>query len=118
VQHKLWGSSYVAAVSDWAAEVIRRMLAESHVTFDGELFKYSGLSSTAKRVGKLPIYIGGMSGPLTFRLAGEIGDGILLSYGYSREYFKYVLDEVEKGAKKFEEFKRVTKSIPLGPSVA
>jgi 5,10-methylenetetrahydromethanopterin reductase len=100
VQHKLWGSSYVAAVSDWAegtkpvkrlreaVEVIRRMLAESHVTFDGEFFKCPGLSSTAKKVGKLPIYIGRMSGPLTFRLAGEVGDGIMLSYGYSREYFR------------------------------
>ena len=41
-----------------------------------------------------------MRGPLTFRLAGEIGDGVMLAYGYSREYFKDVIGEVEKGAKK------------------
>jgi len=82
-----------------AVEVIRKMLTEPLVTYNGEFFKYNRLSSAAKKVGKLPIYIGGMRGPLTFRLAGEIGDGVMLCYGYSREYFKYVIEEVEKGAK-------------------
>ena len=82
-----------------AVKVIRKMLTEPRVTYDGEFFKYTGLSSAAKKVGKLPIYIGAMKGPLTFRLAGEIGDGIMLAYGYSREYFKDVIEEVEKGAR-------------------
>jgi len=82
-----------------AVEVIRKMLTEQQITYDGEFFKYSGLSSAAKKLGKLPIYIGGMRGPLTFRLAGEIGDGVMLCYGHSHQYLKYVIEEVEKGAK-------------------
>jgi len=95
---RLEGSKPVKRLRE-AVEVIRKMLTEPRVTYNGEFFKYSGLSSAAKKMGKIPIYIGGMKGPLTFRLAGEIGDGIMLCYGHSREYFKYVLEEVEKGAK-------------------
>lgn len=83
-----------------AVEVIRKMLTEPRVTYDGEFFRYNGLSSGVKKVGELPIYIGGMRGPLTFRLAGEIGDGVMLAYAYSSEYLKYVIEELERGAKK------------------
>lgn len=95
---QLQGSKPIKRLRE-AVEVIRKMLTEPVVTYDGEFFKYSRLSSAAKKVGKLPIYIGGMREPLTFRLAGEIGDGVMLCYGHSHEYFKYVLEEVEKGAK-------------------
>lgn len=95
---KLQGSKPLQRLRE-AVEVIRKMLAESQVTYEGEFFKYTGLSSAAKKVGELPIYVGAMRGPLTFRLAGEIGDGIMLAYGCSREYFEEVMEEVEKGAK-------------------
>lgn len=83
-----------------AVEIVRKTLTESQVTYEGEFFRYKGLSLGAKKVGEVPIYIGGMSEPLIFRLAGEIGDGVMLAYGYSDQYFRYVIEEIEKGAKR------------------
>jgi 5,10-methylenetetrahydromethanopterin reductase len=69
-----------------AHEIMRTFLAEGHVDFQGEFYRYSGLFTAARPVQQpLPIKIGAMTGPGSFRLAGEIADGIHVACAYSSE---------------------------------
>ncbi len=83
-----------------AVEIINTLLNGEILNYEGKFFKYTGLFSASKKVGKVPIYIGGMGGPKSFELAGEIGDGGMFALGYSYEYWKEVVDRMKEGAKK------------------
>ena len=59
--------------------VVRTLLDDGAITFDGDFFKYSGLFTFAKPVQEqIPIKMGGMKGPKSFQTAGELTDGCLL----------------------------------------
>jgi len=83
-----------------AFQVIRALLNEGKVTFEGKHFKYTGLFTAARPYGKVPLYMGGMGGPLSFRVAGEIADGLMPALGYSAEFWKDVYENFKKGASK------------------
>jgi 5,10-methylenetetrahydromethanopterin reductase len=58
-----------------AHKVIRTLLDEGAITFDGEFFKYTGLFTFARPVQKrLPLLLGAMRGPRSFQAAGEISE--------------------------------------------
>jgi len=72
-----WQGSRPLARLREAHEVMRRFLADGRIDFEGEFYRYSGLFTAARPVQRpLPLKIGAMKGPGSFRLAGEIADGV------------------------------------------
>ena len=84
-----------------AIHVMRTFLDEGAITFEGDFFKYNGLYTFARPVQeRLPIKMGGMKGPRSFRTAGELADGLHHALSYSREAYDYVTDNMRQGAEK------------------
>ena len=95
-----------------AHHVMRTFLDEGAITFQGDFYRYSGLFTFARPVQeRLPLLIGGMRGPKSFQLAGEIADGTHTALNYSREAFEYVVENVKVGA---ERAGRDWRSLDLG----
>jgi 5,10-methylenetetrahydromethanopterin reductase len=80
--------------------VIRLLLAQGKVDFSGQFLKYSNITTTATTRNKVPLYLGGLGGPKSFQLAGEIGDGVTSAFGCSRKYHEYVLENAHLGKMK------------------
>lgn len=88
--------------------VMRTFLDEGAITFDGEFFNYHGLFTFARPVQEsLPLKLGGMGGPKSFEMAGEIADGLHHALGYSKENYEYIAKHMrigaEKAGKRFED---------------
>jgi 5,10-methylenetetrahydromethanopterin reductase len=82
-----------------ALHVMRTFLDEGKIDFEGDFFKYSGLFTAARPVQeRIPILMGGMKGPRSFRTAGELTDGLHQALGYSREAYDYQVDNMRRGA--------------------
>jgi 5,10-methylenetetrahydromethanopterin reductase len=82
-----------------AHHVMRTFLDEGAINFEGEFYRYSGLFTFARPVQEhLPLLIGGMRGPKSFQVAGEISDGTHTALNYSREAFEYVVENFKIGA--------------------
>ncbi len=96
---KWQGTRPLARVKE-AFHVIRTLLNEGKITYDGQFFKYIGLFTAARPVGKIPLYLGAMGGPRSFELAGEISDGMMSALGYSREFWRDAVSNMRKGAQK------------------
>jgi 5,10-methylenetetrahydromethanopterin reductase len=68
-------------------------------SFQGKVFRLQGVKLEFKPLRrKIPFYLGSM-GPKMLELAGEIGDGVILSVLASVEYFRFVKEHVALGAK-------------------
>jgi 5,10-methylenetetrahydromethanopterin reductase len=84
-----------------AHHVLRTMLDEGKIDFDGEFYRYTGLFTSARPVQeRVPLKIGAMRGPKSFELAGEISDGMHQALAYSREAMQYATDHVRIGAER------------------
>ncbi len=84
-----------------ALHVMRTFLDEGKIDFQGDFFQYTGLFTAARPVQeRLPLLMGGMKGPRSFRAAGEIADGLHHALSYSREAYDYVVENVREGASK------------------
>lgn len=82
-----------------AHAAMRALLDTGTVDLDGEFFRYDGVFTTARAVAPhVPLLLGAMGGPLTFRVAGEIADGVYTACSFSREALEYVVDNVRLGA--------------------
>jgi len=82
-----------------AHEVMTRFLADGRIDFQGDFYSYSGLFTAARpRQSPLPIKLGGMRGPRSFELAGEIADGLHTAAAYSREALAFTADAFRRGA--------------------
>jgi 5,10-methylenetetrahydromethanopterin reductase len=82
-----------------AHQVMRTMLDEGKIDFEGEFYRYTGLFTSARPVqGHVPLKIGAMRGPRSFELAGEISDGMHQALAYSREAMQFASDHVRIGA--------------------
>lgn len=82
-----------------AHEVMTRFLADGRIDFQGAFYSYSGLFTAARpRQAALPIKLGGMRGPRSFELAGEIADGLHTALAYSREALDFTADAFRQGA--------------------
>jgi 5,10-methylenetetrahydromethanopterin reductase len=81
--------------------VVRALLANETVTFDGEFVHLDGVEldyvHQERRPKQVPIVIGA-TGMKMMELAGEIGDGALLNYLVSPAYNHQALDALAKGA--------------------
>jgi len=76
-------------------EIVRRMVSEKSVTFEGEVFKTSDAKFFFKPKMKIPIYVGAQ-GPKMLELAGNIGDGVLINAGHPKDV-NYAVSLVKKG---------------------
>jgi 5,10-methylenetetrahydromethanopterin reductase len=96
--HIDWRSMKPLARVAEAIEVMRTFLRDGAINFDGEFFKYTGLFSFARPVQEsIPLKMGGMGGPRSFELAGEIADGLHHALGYSRENYEFVAEHTKRG---------------------
>jgi 5,10-methylenetetrahydromethanopterin reductase len=66
------------------AQALRRLWSGEAVHLDGELVKLAGARLAFKPSAPIPIYIAAI-GPHMLRLAGRIGDGVVLSAGLSTD---------------------------------
>ncbi len=84
-----------------AHAAMRALLDTGTVDMNGEFSSYAGVFTTARPVApRVPLLIGAMGGPLTFRLAGEVADGVYAACSFSTEALRYVIDNVRVGAER------------------
>ena len=95
-----------------AHQVMRTMLDEGKIDFQGKFYRYTGLFTSARPVQeRVPLKIGAMRGPKSFELAGEISDGMHQALAYSKEAMQFASDHVRIGA---ERAGRDPSSLDLG----
>ena len=84
-------------------EATRALLADEHVTYDGEFVQLDGVEldyvHQPRRPKDVPIYIGA-TGQKMMELTGEIADGVVLNYLVSPEYNERALERLAVGAAK------------------
>jgi 5,10-methylenetetrahydromethanopterin reductase len=84
-----------------AHHVVRTLLDDGAITFDGEFFKYNGLFTFARPVQEhVPVLIGAMRGPKSFQAAGELSDGCHHALSYTREAYEFMVDNMRIGAER------------------
>ncbi len=85
-----------------AVEIMKKLLAGETVKYDGKWFKVAGARLNFKVEGKIPIYLGAQA-PKMLRLAGSIGDGVLINASHPVD-FKEAMVHIKEGlAKRGEE---------------
>jgi 5,10-methylenetetrahydromethanopterin reductase len=81
--------------------VIRTLLDEGAITFDGEFFTYKGLFTFARPVQeRVPVKIGAMRGPKSFQAAGEFSDGCHHALSYTKGAYEYMYENMKIGAER------------------
>jgi 5,10-methylenetetrahydromethanopterin reductase len=81
--------------------VVRTLLDDGAITFDGEFFKYDGLFTFARPVqDRVPVKMGAMRGPRSFEAAAEFSDGCHQALSYSREAYDYAAEHFRIGAER------------------
>ncbi|MDG4860112.1 LLM class flavin-dependent oxidoreductase [Streptomyces sp. T-3] len=82
-----------------ALHVVRTLLDEGTITYNGEFFTYNGLFTFARPVQEhLPLKLGAMRGPKSFEAAGELSDGCHHALSYTKEAYDYAVEHIRKGA--------------------
>ena len=83
-----------------AHHVLRTFLDDGEIDFEGDFYRYRGLFTAARPVQKhMPVKLGGMGGPKSFELAGEISDGLHTACAYSPEALRYAVEHAHAGAR-------------------
>lgn len=83
-----------------AIGVMRDYLDDGAVDRQGEFFHHSDVGTIARPVQEhVPLFVGGLGGPRSFELAGEVADGIECGSS-SRENSEYVVEHVRRGAER------------------
>ncbi|MGH7773370.1 MAG: LLM class flavin-dependent oxidoreductase [Candidatus Binatia bacterium] len=80
-------------------QVLRSLLSGETVNFHGEIFNINGATMGFKPGSPISIYMTAVK-PKMLRLAGEIGDGVLLSAGCAPKYIAQCAEEIKKGAER------------------
>ena len=82
-----------------AHRVIRTLLDDGSIDFQGDFFQYAGVTTAARPVQEhVPLKVGAMGGPRSMELAGEIADGIHTACAYSPEALHYAVRHFTVGA--------------------
>jgi 5,10-methylenetetrahydromethanopterin reductase len=79
--------------------LLRRFLTGETVHFKGEVFQVNGAKLGFAPSAPLEMYLTAVR-PRMLRLAGEIGDGVLLSAGCAPAYIAQCVAEIKKGAER------------------
>jgi 5,10-methylenetetrahydromethanopterin reductase len=77
--------------------LLRAFLSGETVNFHGDIFHVNGAQLGFKALSPIRIYMTAVR-PKMLRLAGEIGDGVLLSAGCAPKYISQCVAEIRKGA--------------------
>lgn len=81
-----------------AAIIIKKLIAERHVRFEGEVFKTGDVHLEFDTYRPdMPVYMG-IKGPKALYQAGRIADGVVLSSLTSADYARYAKERVAEGA--------------------
>lgn len=80
-------------------ELLRRFFTGETVRFHGEVFNIDGAKMGFKPSSPVRIYMTAVK-PKMLRVAGELGDGVLLSAGCAPKYIAQCVGEIEKGAER------------------
>jgi len=81
-----------------AHHVMRTVLDEGAIDFEGDFYRYTGVTTTSRPVQEhLPLKIGAMGGPKSMDLAGEIADGLHTACAYSPEALGYAVAHFHAG---------------------
>jgi 5,10-methylenetetrahydromethanopterin reductase len=78
-------------------EAVRRLLRGEPVTYAGEVFRLRDSRLHFPPARAVPIYVAAM-GPRMLEVAGEIGDGVVLSAALAPAYIRRSLERVRAGA--------------------
>src|SRR6476620_6360538 len=98
-----------------AHQVMRTVLDEGGIDFDGDFYSYTGVTTAARPVQEhLPLKIGAMGGPKSMQLAGEIADGLHTAAAYSPEALGYAVEHFRVGV---ERAGRSPDGLDLGDSL-
>ncbi len=82
-----------------AHRVIRTLLDEGSIDFQGDFYRYTGVTTAARPVQeRVPLKVGAMGGPKSMELAGEIADGIHTACAYSPDALGYAVHHFRVGA--------------------
>jgi len=81
--------------------VVRTLLDDGTITYDGEFFSYNGLFTFARPVQEhLPVKMGAMRGPKSFEAAAEFSDGCHHALSYTRGAYDYAAEHLRIGAER------------------
>jgi len=84
-----------------AHHVLRTFLDTGEIDFEGDFYRYRGLFTAARPVQEhMPVKLGGMGGPKSFEVAGEISDGLHTACAYSPEALRYAVEHAHAGARR------------------
>src|SRR4051812_38666486 len=84
-----------------AHHVMRTFLDEGAVDFEGDFYRYRGVTTAARPVQEhLPLKIGAMGGPRSMELAGEIADGLHTACAYSPGALGYAAEHFRIGTER------------------
>lgn len=84
-----------------SVHVIRTLLDDGVITFEGDFFTYDGLFTFARPVQEhLPVKMGAMRGPRSFEAAAEFSDGCHHALSYTREAYEYMMEHCAIGAER------------------
>jgi 5,10-methylenetetrahydromethanopterin reductase len=98
-----------------AHTVMRTVLDEGAIDFEGDFYSYTGVTTAARPVQEhLPLKIGAMGGPKSMEVAGEIADGLQTACAYSPEALGYAVEHFRAGA---ERAGRNPEGLDLGDSL-
>jgi 5,10-methylenetetrahydromethanopterin reductase len=82
-----------------AHQVMNALIEDGRVDFVGEFYRHEGLALNVRPVqDHIPLYIGGVRGPRSFELAGEIADGLKTGLVYSNGALEFAADRFRAGA--------------------
>jgi len=80
-------------------KVVRTLLDDGIITYDGEFFSYNALFTFARPVQEhLPVKMGAMRGPKSFEASAEFSDGCHHALSYTRAAYDYAAEHLRIGA--------------------
>jgi 5,10-methylenetetrahydromethanopterin reductase len=98
-----------------AHQVMRTVLDDGAIDFEGDFYSYTGVTTAARPVQEhLPLKIGAMGGPKSMQLAGEIADGLHTACAYPPEALSYAAEHFRVGV---ERASRSLDGLDLGDSL-
>jgi 5,10-methylenetetrahydromethanopterin reductase len=97
-QMGLWDKKPISRTKE-SIEVIRKIMTGESITHKGKYFETKAVQLIFEPVRKeVPIYLA-FEGKQGLKLAGEIGDGVIMSIFCTPSYTKFAWERVEAGAK-------------------
>jgi 5,10-methylenetetrahydromethanopterin reductase len=96
-----WSTQKPLSRTKEGVQVVRTLLDDGAITFDGEFFSYKGLFSFARPVQeRLPVKMGAMRGPKSFQAAAELSDGCHHALSYTKGAYEYMYENMKIGAER------------------